>query len=249
MKLLEIKDLNLNTTKKRLCCHLNFEIKTGELWGVLGPNGCGKTTLLLTLAGLLPAIGKIFLHEKELVHISRKTLARQVGILFQNTSDVFPQTVYEFCSSGRYPYHRYFGWKNDEDTHIVQQALHIMELDALHNQNIQTLSGGERRRLSIAALIAQSPTLYLLDEPTNHLDLRHQIQTLKYFRYLVNTQPISVCMSIHDINIAAQFCDKILLLTGNETFLLGNSQDILTEKNLTYVYQQPLVKREGIFPN
>ena len=246
--MLTTKNLTLTIAKKTLCRDLTLEIQPGEIWGILGPNGCGKSTLLHTLAGLLAANGEIILHGKKLADLSRKTIARHIGILFQQCHDLFPQTVYEFCRSGRYPYLNYFGWENEKDTDIVHQALETMELTELKHKNIQHLSGGERRRLSIATLIAQTPTLYLLDEPTNHLDLRHQVKTLTYFRSIANSQSISAFISLHDINLAAQFCDRILMLTGDGRFILGQTKNMLTEENLSFLYQQPLTKRMGFYP-
>lgn len=243
---LEIKNLTLTVAKKTLCKNLHLHIKPGDIWGILGPNGSGKSTLLQTLAGLLPADGEIYLQGKRLSSIPRKVIARQMGILLQESMDVFPQTVYEYCMSGRYPYLSYFGIPTSEDKKILQQALTDMELITLARQNVRTLSGGEKQRLNIAALLTQSPFLYLLDEPTNHLDLRHQITVLRHFQTMCQSQRAAVCLSLHDVNLAAQFCDKIILLKGDNTFLAGKACDLLTEENLSHLYRHPLVRRSGI---
>ena len=178
--------------------------------------------------------------------LPRKKIAQHIGVLLQNTEDRFPQTVLEYCLHGRYPHLSYFGYESKNDRELVLNALTTMELEAFIHRNILSLSGGERRRLSIATLIAQSPTLYLLDEPTNHLDLHYQMKTLQYFQNLARTQSISVCLTLHDINLAAQFCDHLLLLAENPS--VGKTETLLTEENLSRLYQVPLTKRLGFYP-
>lgn len=240
MSLLETQNLTLRISKNTLCENLNLQVKHGEIWGILGSNGSGKTTLLKTFAGLHIAKGEIRLNGKSLSSTPIKEMAQIVGILFQESRDVFPLTVSEYCSSGRYPHLNYLGWETTEDRHILQQALIDMELTALSTQNILTLSGGERRRLSIATLLAQSPQLYLLDEPTNHLDLRYQIKILNHFQKLAQSKSVSIIMSLHDINLAAHYCDRILLLLGNGQYLSGTTKNMLNEENLSYLYQHPI---------
>ncbi|MBV8802064.1 MAG: ABC transporter ATP-binding protein [Gammaproteobacteria bacterium] len=233
--LLKIVNVTLEINKTRLFNNLTFDIQRGEIWGILGPNGSGKTTLLHTLAGLLPVIhGNIFLQEKNLCFLSRKNIAQQLGILFQENQDIFPQTVWEVCQSGRYA-HPY----SSVDADIIKQALIDMGLDSKAQQFIQTLSGGERKRLGIATLLAQKPLIYLLDEPINHLDLHYQVKILNHLKHLVKNTSVSVLMSLHDINMAAQYCQKILLL-GKGEYRMGDTHYLLTSHNLTHLYQYPI---------
>ena len=241
--LLETKNLTVRIANKIICRDLNLHIKAGETWGIIGPNGSGKTTLLHSLANLLPVLsGNIFLQEKKISCLSQKDIARQLGILFQDSNDIFPQSVFEFCSSGRYPHLRYFSFGNKQDEKIVKDALSVVDLDQHLSQKIHTLSGGERRRLDIATLLSQSPTIYLLDEPTNHLDIRYQIKIVDHFKQLTKTAPISVVMSIHDINLAAHYCDKILMLFGEGEYLTGDPSSLFSEKNLERLYQHRFQK-------
>lgn len=236
--LLETKNLTLKIADKVLCRDLDFDIKAEEVIGLIGPNGSGKTTLLKTLAGLLePSTGEIFLAGKKLSVFSEKTLARERGILFQDTQDVFPQTVYEYCSGGRYPYLNYFTQESEEDKNTIKNALSVMGLQHHAEQSIQTLSGGERRRLAIAALLAQEPTIYLLDEPMNHLDLHFQLKVADYFKQLAKQRSRAVLMALHDINLAALYCDRILMLCGDGTFLLGTPPCVFSKENLERIYQ------------
>jgi iron complex transport system ATP-binding protein len=239
--LLDIRKLELVITDKIICRDLNFQIQAGEIWGILGPNGCGKTTLLHALANLHPlTTGEIFLRERNLSSISIRERAQQIGILFQDSSDIFSQTVFEFCLAGRHPHLNQFAWEDAADKNITRQALAFMQLENFSERKVETLSGGERRRLSIAAVLTQTPTIYLLDEPTNHLDISHQTRTLKHFKKLAAKNGVAIIASLHDINMAQYFCDKVLLLMPEGNILQGEPQTIFNKENLERLYQHPL---------
>lgn len=227
---LKIENLTL---ARNTCKNLQLDIQAGEIWGILGPNGSGKTTLLHTLAGLeKPLSGQIFLCGNALKKLSRQAIAKDLGILFQTSHDVFPLSLFDYCHTGQFPH-----GTNDAD--LTRHALASMDLLSKAHHSIKTLSGGERRRLSIAALLTQAPQVYLLDEPTNHLDLRHQLQTLHHFSLLAKKNACIV-MALHDIHLAQQFCHKMILLFTDGTYLVGNLKETLTEENLTRLYQHSL---------
>lgn len=234
-KLLHTTDLSIRAANKVICKHLNFSLHAGEVWGVLGQNGAGKTTLLHAFAGLNAAQGDIFLQGKNLLHLSKKNIAQQLGILLQDTMTFFPQTVFEFCLSGRFPHLNFFAWENAQDKEIVLRALTEMELDNKLTQKVHTLSGGERRRLAIATLLTQAPQVYLLDEPTNHLDLRQQLKVLQHLQKLTFDNA-AVMMSLHEPQIAARFCSHVLLLFEQTEVLFGPTHHILTRENLARLY-------------
>lgn len=235
--LLETKHLSLSIAKKIKYQNIHWQIQPGEQWGILGANGSGKTTLLLTLAGIIPAVGDIFLLGKNLTDINRKWTARQLGILFQEIPrDPFPQTVFEYCSSGRYPHLTGFCFETQYDRKIILHALTDMDLAHCASQKIQTLSGGEFRRLNIATLLAQNPQIYLLDEPLNHLDLKYQIKVLEHFKKLTQKKAVSTLMTLHNISIAQKYCDKILLLFGDGEWIVGTPTEILTVEHLQKAY-------------
>lgn len=241
MHLLTTTDLTVQIADKKICQALNWTLEPGDICGILGGNGSGKTTLLHTLAGLIPVqSGEIFLGTKNLTALTAQDIAQQVAILFQETNVTFPQTVFEFCLQGRYPHLSYFGWEKSIDKEIVLAALTQMKLETKLSQSIQTLSGGEKRRLAIATLLAQTPKIYLLDEPTNHLDLRHQISVLNHFKKLSQTDSVGIVMALHDINLAHHYCNKILMLFGDNEVLFGETDVLLNQKNLSRLYRHPI---------
>jgi iron complex transport system ATP-binding protein len=238
MSLLNLTNLTVNIHHQFICRDLTLGIHPGETWGILGANGSGKTTLLHTLAGLRPAFaGNITLNNQSLRTLTPRTIAQSIAILFQDYPTIFPQTVWEYCLAARFPHRAYFNQPNADDHRIVHQALNKMALTALSQKEIQQLSGGEKRRLALAAVLSQTPTLYLLDEPTNHLDLRHQKQTLDCFRELAQTQTAAIMMTLHDVNLAQQYCDHILLLFDDGDVLFGKTKEVLTTDHLSHLYQ------------
>lgn len=243
MNLLQAKNLTLCHGEKIICRHFNIQVAPGDIWGILGPNGCGKTTLLHALAQLHPVLeGEILLGNTPLKTISMKKIAQSIGILFQDFTAPFSQTVWEYCLASRFPHLAYFESESSNDKQIVKQALQTMELNDCMQRPIVALSGGEKRRLAIAALLVQAPQIYLLDEPTNHLDVRHLIKTVSHFKQLATNHSAAVLMSLHDINLAHQFCNRILLIFSDGTIKQGESHAILTEDNLSQLYQHPIKK-------
>lgn len=238
---LHTHDLTIKIDSQFICQALHLEIKTGQLWGILGPNGCGKTTLLHSLAGLRSVLaGKIYLDNNELSQLKLKQVAQCIGILFQDFNAIFPQTVWDYCLASRFPHLPYLHRESAYDKKIVAEALELLSLTAFTSRPINQLSGGEKRRLAIAAVLAQTPAIYLLDEPTNHLDIKYQIQVLNYFKNLTQRKSAAVVMTLHDINLAQQFCDHLLLLFPKQN-LYGPTEVVLNAANLTELYQHPIL--------
>ena len=236
MSLLQALDVSFGVSKRLLCEGLTLHIEAGECWGILGPNGSGKTTLLHTLAGLHPLqAGRITLGGKPLEQLDRRAIARQLGLLLQDSHDPFPATVWETVLSGRHPH--LARWQNEGESGwaIAREALATMQLCGMEQRQVQTLSGGERRRLAVATLLTQAPPLMLLDEPLNHLDLRHQQLLLATVRQRC-ADGHGIIMVLHDPNQALHYCDKVLLLEGNGRWQQGNSRELLTAERLSALY-------------
>lgn len=218
--------------------HLDMNLMPGQIWGVLGPNGAGKTTLLHLLAGLHPPdIGQILLDGQLLQSVERKLRARSIGLLFQDSEDTFPATVLETVMMGRYPHSPGWGWETRQDVEIAMRALEQVSLTAFAQRQIQTLSGGERRRVAIAVLIAQDPVVWLLDEPTNHLDLHQQIQVLERLLGEVRKKNATAVMVLQDVNLVSRFCTHALLMVDAMTHLQGPIADVLNKDNLGALYR------------
>ncbi len=232
--------LTVTVAKRTLVEDLDLELKAGELVALLGKNGAGKTLLMHTLAGLrTPAAGRITINSEPLAVLRRQELARRLVLMPQHSDDVFPATVLETALIGRHPHIDRFGWESEADIAAATRALSTMDLDELLERDVLTLSGGERRRLAIAQCLTQDVPLMLLDEPTNHLDPQHQLDALDVFRRLADDGQ-SLLLSMHDVNFAARYADRCLLLFGDGRWDLGASNDILTPDRLEALYGTPM---------
>lgn len=247
MTLLQTQNMTIVIGKKNICQQLHLSLSPGEILGILGPNGSGKTTLLHALAGLHPlSDGEIFIDSQPLSYLSIKERAQKIGVLFQDTPFLFSQTVEEYALTGRYPHLSYFKTANNKDRQIIAQALQTVNMSDFAQKKVAELSGGEKRRLAIATLLVQTPQLYLLDEPTNHLDIRYQIAVLTHLRHLA-AQGAAIILTLHDVNLAQQFCDRVLLMKTDGQIAVGKTSSLLTTENLHAVYQcamTPLVHND-----
>lgn len=203
----------------------------GHLTGLLGPNGAGKTTLLRLIAGLLPPEkGAVLVRDTPVHELSRRTRARQIALLEQESTSTVPLTVREVVSLGRIPYRSL--WGTDPDDAAVDRALVSAQADHLAERAWSSLSGGERQRVQIARALAQEPELLLLDEPTNHLDVSAQLSLLAFVRDLGTT----TVAALHDLNLAAAFCEHVLVLADGHLAAAGHPRDVLTPALLRAVY-------------
>lgn len=242
MKLLEARNLSVRAGPEWACAGLDFSVSAGERWGILGVNGSGKTSLLHTLCGLrAPDRGEVLLKGVPLSQLKRREAAKIAGILFQDVQDVFPSTVLETVLAGRHPHLDPWRGETGRDFEIARAALREAGLSGMEARLSSTLSGGERRRLAIAALLAQDPELYLLDEPTNHLDIRHQVGMLDCLASRAAQPGKALVMILHDPGLAQRYCDRLLLLFEGGRTLCGRCEDILNEENLSALYRFPMV--------
>lgn len=216
---------------------VSFHIRGGDFVGIIGPNGSGKSTLLKNMSRVLaPQGGAIYLAEEDLEKIPRGRLARKIAVVPQETAVNFAFTVEEVVLMGRTPHLGRFQWEGPEDHRIAREAMEATGILPLAQRPITTLSGGERQRAIIAQALAQQPRVLLLDEPTSHLDISHQVEIFELLRVLSQREQVTVIANLHDLNLAAQYCDYLILLSEGRVFALGSPAKVLTPENVEAVY-------------
>jgi len=235
--LLGVSGLDVTVSGRTLVRGLDFGVTAGEFACILGPNGAGKSLTLHTLAGLRPpARGSIALCGRPLDAWPRRERARRIGLLTQTSEDPFPGTVLDAVLVGRHPHIEPWRWESPQDVAIAQTALAACDLAAFEERAIDTLSGGERRRVALAAVLAQDPDVLLLDEPQNHLDPHHQLTILKLLRTRAD-QGRAVIATLHDPSLAARFADRVVLMHGDGRWEGGPCATALTAAALSSIYQ------------
>ncbi|MGQ0554504.1 MAG: ABC transporter ATP-binding protein [Nitrospiraceae bacterium] len=223
---------------------ISFHVQEGEVLGVVGPNGSGKTSLLKVLARLMtPQQGRINLFSQDLAVKAQREVACLVGVVPQDSQMLFPFTVAESVLMGRFPHRARarwiggFGWESREDMAIAEQAMMTMDIVHLAHRSVTDLSGGERQRTVIARALAQTPKVLLLDEPTAFLDLQHQVEICSVLRRLRDEGGLTVVLVSHDLNLVSQYCDRILLLDRGQIVRLGGPDEVIEPKVLESVYR------------
>jgi iron complex transport system ATP-binding protein len=240
MPILAARGVAVTIAGHRICSDLAFTVERGECWAILGRNGAGKTTLLSTLAGLrAPTAGTLELLGQPLATLPRREAARLRGVLPQDDSDPFPATVIETVLIGRHPHLSRWTWEGAKDIAIARAALVAADMTGTDARDVTTLSGGERRRVALAMLLAQEPRLFLLDEPASHLDLAHQLAILDRLVQIVRAEKRALVMVVHDVNLARRYCDHVLLLEDGEA-IAGPAAELLTTERLSRLYGVPL---------
>lgn len=223
--------------------NVNLRVHAKEILGIVGPNGSGKTSLLKLLAKLLtPHQGEITFFGRSLLAATQHEVAREVAFVPQDNQPTFSFSVAESVLMGRYP-HRHssrwdygFGWDSPEDCAIARQAMVTMDVAHLAQRSIMDLSGGERQRTVIARALTQTPKVLLLDEPTAFLDLHHQVEICSVLRSLKQDRGLTIVIVSHDLNLASQYCDRLVVLKDGAVFATGSPREVLREDVLQAVY-------------
>ena len=241
MTSLVCQSLDVSIGGKRICAGLDLELNAGQFWGLLGPNGIGKTTLLKCMAGLsLPDKGTVLLEKQAIDKLPRRAIARLLGMLQQHTVYVFDARVLETAMTGRHPHLGHWEREGPQDKQKALDAIRAVDLEGFESRSVTQLSGGEARRLAFASLIVQEPAVLLLDEPTNHLDMKHQLRIMNLVERQVSHDQRSAMIALHDVNLAARYCSHILMLIGDGAWQAGPVDELLSPENLEKLYQCPV---------
>lgn len=235
--ILKIEELGFKYDDAEILKDINFAIDEGDFIGILGPNGCGKTTLLNNInRWLKPYQGTIYVDNIDTMGLKPKELAQLIATVPQDIPSQGGFSVEEVVMMGRNPYLKSFQTSRQEDIDIVAEAMKSMDVLHLKEEPIHQLSGGERQRVSIARALAQQPRLLLLDEPTSHLDINYQWELLELLKGLCFRRKLTIVAVLHDINLASFFCNKIILLKDRKIFKMGPLLDVVNERNIKEVF-------------
>ncbi|KKD55639.1 MULTISPECIES: ABC transporter ATP-binding protein [Paenibacillus] len=218
--------------------NVSWNVDEGAWWGIIGPNGSGKSTLLHLLSGVdQPTSGSVHIYGKKVGSYSRKELSRLVAVLQQEGIPPVRYTVREVIEMGRFPHQDWLGREKGVDVEaITDRVLARLSLTSLADRTLDRLSGGQRQRVALAKVMAQEPQILLLDEPTTYLDLRYQLEFMELLAEWRQETGVTIIAVLHDLNLAAQFCDNLLVLKDGMVEGLGSSSDLLTEDRIRRVY-------------
>lgn len=244
--LLATRALDVHIAGRDVVRGLDFRLCGGETTALLGRNGVGKTTLMHVLAGLRRADGgQVRLAGQDLAGMNRRAVAQRLGLLMQNIEDPFPTTVLETALIGRHPHLGFWQWEDRDDVELARRALTEMALEGLEERDVHHLSGGERRRLAMATILTQDPDVFLLDEPLDQLDPHHQLALMERLDRRVSATGRAALISLHDVNMAARFAHRALLLFGDGDSVQGPTEEVLTVENVERLYRTPMLRMHG----
>lgn len=238
MSVVNIEQIGFRYNAHWVLKDISFEIRKGEFLGIIGPNGSGKTTLLKVIDGILkPEEGEVRINGISSKKMKRDALAKIVAVVAQDFQMTFPFSVHEVVLMGRAPHLNKWKFEGETDFRIAHEALEMTDTLHLMDRSMSALSGGERQRVLIARALAQQPQILLLDEPTAFLDIKHQVDFFDLIKKLNENQELTVVAITHDINLAALYCDRIIMLRGGRMHCEGNPEDVVIEKNIKEVYE------------
>ena len=232
-----VQNLNYAFDDRPVLKDMTFEVEAGRFFIIIGPNGSGKTTLLKLLVGLLPLKkGRIDILSKNLNRYNARSLARQIAYVPQNVPVEFPFSVLQVVLMGRAPHLGLLGFEGEADLELARNAMAITGVAHLAGRRLDQLSGGEQQRVFIARAICQQPRILMLDEPTAALDLSHQVRLMDLLERLKNEQEVTIVMVSHDLNMAAMYADRLLLISAGEVARMGTPEQVIDFELLEQVY-------------
>ena len=244
--MLEVQNISINYGVCAVVQDVSFSLEAGKTIALLGANGAGKTTLLKSLnGGLAASAGEIRLDGKLIETYSRREIARKITVIAQETEAKFPVSVLEFVLSGRFAHGAAFGWETENDLRIALECLGLCDLKSYENRSMNQLSGGERQRVVLARALATRAKILLLDEPTANLDLAHQALLFRLIKERCENDAASAIVITHDLNLASEFADEMILLKNGAVLAKGEPREVLTEANLRSVFNVKVLLDEN----
>ena len=242
MNHLEVKELSYSIGQTTLIKNIFLGIEKGSFVGLVGPNGCGKSTLLKNIYRVYqPDHGVILINEKEVSKMNSREAARQMSVMVQESSVEFDMYVLDMVLLGRYAHKHLLSDTSSEDLRIARESLRAVDMEKYEDRSYISLSGGEKQRVLIARALTQQADLILLDEPTNHLDIGYQYQIMN----ILKAQNITVFSSVHDLNIASYYCDKLVIMNHGEIVGFGTPEEVLTEDTIRSLFDiEPEISRD-----
>ena len=237
-----VRDLSFSYGCEYVLRGVSLGAAPGEMLALAGPNGSGKSTLLRILAGLeMPGQGTVRLFGLDARSFSPRMRARRVAYVPQLMQDDVPFTARQMVSLGRTPWQNSLGMEKALDSAVVRDSMRDTDVEHLADRPLRRLSGGERQRVHLARALCQQPELFLLDEPTAALDYGHQIQIMDLLKTLCRERNISILLVSHDVNLAAMYADRLMLIRAGRTIAYGSPLDVLTQEHITAAYACPML--------
>ncbi|MEH7383559.1 ABC transporter ATP-binding protein [Bacillus sp. JJ1533] len=230
---LQVENLNFSLEEKQIIEDMNLRVSEGEFVGIIGPNGSGKSTLLKNIyRAFKPDSGVVLLDGEDLNKMNLKIAAKKMGVLGQENVIPFDFKVEEIITMGRSPYKGFFSGDSVKDKEIVAEAMKKIGMSDMYKRNYSNLSGGEKQRVLLGRVLAQQTNLLILDEPTNHLDIRHQLQIFD----LIKGLGVTILSAIHDLNLAALYCDRLYVLKDGRMLMAGTPEELLTPESIYKIF-------------
>jgi iron complex transport system ATP-binding protein len=241
--MIQVERLSKSFDNQLVIDEVSFQVESGEFFGIIGPNGSGKSTLLRMISGVDPVnSGQIRLDGKLVGEYSRKELARWLAVLQQDSLPPVGFTVREVVEMGRYPFQNWLGEDSKDAEFLIESIIEKLDLKSLMDRPVELLSGGQRQRVALGKVMAQQPRLLMLDEPTTFLDIGYQIQMMDYIRSWQKEANLTVVAVLHDLNLAAQYCSRLLVVHEGRVEAVGTADGIMTSELIDRVYgTKPIV--------
>lgn len=231
--MLDVQHISYKIQDKQILKDISCSIKKGAFIGLVGPNGSGKSTLLkLMYRYFKPTNGFVIMDEQDIWKIPEKHYAKEVAVVSQESPVIFDFTVKELVLMGRTPHKKLFARDTEEDVRIADECMALADITHLADRQFSNLSGGEKKRVTVARALAQQTDVLILDEPTNHLDIEHQLQLMD----LIHSLPITIIAALHDLNLAAAYCDELIVLKDGTVRYTGTPGEVLTAEKIKEIF-------------